>query len=154
MHVHCTHVEVILIFDPLRLKIFFFLLHSAICNSLKRICCFQGLAKSSFVKEYHSACWKTRLKFSCLGSKGKWMKFLLNWSMLLLSNGDSDNIKQNVMLDSNEGLCLWKINVVSLVFGYWLLTLIFQSKLAGKLQSNIIMELLVSFLSFRLTRFD
>ena len=56
MHVHCTHVEVILIFDPLRLKIFFFLLHSAICNSLKMICCFQGLAKSSFVKEYHSAC--------------------------------------------------------------------------------------------------
>ena len=46
------------------------------------------------------------------------MKFLLNWSMLLLSNGDSDNIKQKVMLDSNEGLCLWKINVVSLVFGY------------------------------------
>ena len=35
------------------------------------------------------------------------MKFLLNWSMLLLSNGDSDNIKQKVMLDSNEGLSVF-----------------------------------------------
>ena len=35
------------------------------------------------------------------------MKFLFNWSMLLLSNGDSDNIKQKVMLDSNEGLSVF-----------------------------------------------
>ena len=81
------------------------------------------------------------------------MKFLFNWSMLLLSNRDGDNIKQKVVLDSNEGL---------FVFGKLMLQVLcldtdcshFQSKLAETLQSNIIMELLVSFLAFRFKRFD